>query len=427
MTGDRVYRFGPFDIDARTAEIRRAGVVVRLAEKPARLLLLLVAHAGATVSRQALQDHLWPDTHVDRERGLNNAMNRLREALGDVPGAPRYIATVPKRGYQFIAPVALVDVPARPRSAAWMIAAAGVLLVAFGLWRHAARDDALARAARRVASDEAAFALETLERVERGAEDPIEAHDVARRAAQHALALAPELTDGHLALALVYMRMEYRWEDAERELQQYLALTPRSAIALRAYADLLGAQGRFAEAESMLTRARLADLWSAEIEVHAARLLLFAGRTREAIDHARAVIARAPASAPAYKVLSDALWVDHQRAASERAYLEWLAALHIDERELERARALVNEGGLVGLWRSNFSRPAPPGQRHYGLAFKHASIYAAMRDAIHALDALETAEAQRDPQLIFLKVNPVFVALRDQRRFQDLLGRLYRD
>jgi DNA-binding winged helix-turn-helix (wHTH) protein len=172
MSGDRGYRFGPFDIDARTAEIRRAGVVVRLAEKPARLLLFLVAHADATVSRQALQDHLWPDTYVDRERGLNNAMNRLREALGDVPGAPRYIATVPKRWYRFIAPVALVDVPARPRSAAWMIAAAGVLLVAFGLWRHAARDEALARAARRVAADEAAFALETLERVERGAEDP---------------------------------------------------------------------------------------------------------------------------------------------------------------------------------------------------------------------------------------------------------------
>jgi hypothetical protein len=77
---------------------------------------------------------------------------------------------------------------------------------------------------------------------------------------------------------------------------------------------------------------------------------------------------------PAYKVLSDALWVNHQCAASERAYLECLAALRIDERELERACALVNEGGLVGLWRSNFSRPAPPGQRHYGLAFKHASI-----------------------------------------------------
>jgi hypothetical protein len=182
-----------------------------------------------------LHNHLWPNTHVDRESGLTNAMNRLREALGDVASEPRYISTVPKRGYRFIASVRTSEPRASIGPTGWVVAAACVLLMlALGVWQHAARDDALRLAVKNAASDQAAFALEQLDRIERGVADADEIRDAARRAAQHSVSLAPDVADGHLALALVYMRTEYRWEDAERELQHYLELTPHSVTGLLA-------------------------------------------------------------------------------------------------------------------------------------------------------------------------------------------------
>lgn len=270
----------------------------------------------------------------------------------------------------------------------------------------------------------AALALNSLELVEHGALDPVEGRTTARYSAERALDLSPRLADAHLASALVSMRTDYRWQDAERELRVYVQLSPQSAAGLRTYANLVGARGRFDEALRIIERAIEADPAAVETPVHAARLLLFAGRYREAIDRVRGVVARAPRFAAAYKVLSDALWADGEILAAERAYLEWLSALSIDAQEFARARALVENGGLPALWRSNLSRSARTGPYRYGAPFKEASIYAAMGEANRALDALEAAEVQRDSQLIFVKVNPLFTALRGEPRFEALLGRL---
>src|SRR6201993_2155660 len=102
----RAWRFGVFELDASTGELRRNGTVVRLREQPARILLLLLENAGQMVTREQLRQHLWPSaTFVDFEHGLNTAVMKLREALGDSADKPLYIETVPKRGYRFIAPV----------------------------------------------------------------------------------------------------------------------------------------------------------------------------------------------------------------------------------------------------------------------------------------------------------------------------------
>src|ERR1051325_12193898 len=98
------YLFDRFVIDS-TGELRRDRARVTIAPKVSELLLAMVASGGRLVTRVELQNRLWPDTHTDRERGLNNAMNRLREALGDSASEPRFIETVPKRGYWFLMPV----------------------------------------------------------------------------------------------------------------------------------------------------------------------------------------------------------------------------------------------------------------------------------------------------------------------------------
>ena len=102
----RVFRFGPFEADLNSCELRKHGVKLKLSEQPFQILAILLEKPGQIVTREELQTLLWHgDTFVDFDHGLNNAVMRLREVLGDSSGNPHYIETIPKRGYRFVAPV----------------------------------------------------------------------------------------------------------------------------------------------------------------------------------------------------------------------------------------------------------------------------------------------------------------------------------
>jgi DNA-binding winged helix-turn-helix (wHTH) protein len=101
-----VVRFGAFELNAHSGELRRSGVRVNLQDQPFKILACLLEHPGALVTREDLRERLWPgDTFVDFEQGLNAAVKRLRETLGDSAETPRFVETLPRRGYRFIAPV----------------------------------------------------------------------------------------------------------------------------------------------------------------------------------------------------------------------------------------------------------------------------------------------------------------------------------
>jgi eukaryotic-like serine/threonine-protein kinase len=98
--------FGPYEANLRSAELRKKGVRIKIQDLPFRVLQVLARRAGEVVTRQELQKHLWPDdTFVAFEDGLNTAVSKLREALCDDAGKPRYIETIPRRGYRFLAKV----------------------------------------------------------------------------------------------------------------------------------------------------------------------------------------------------------------------------------------------------------------------------------------------------------------------------------
>lgn len=104
------YRFGKFEADAATGELRRQGLRIRLAAQPFQMLLLLLERPGELLTREEICRVLWPEeTFVDYEHGVNSAVNRIREALGDTAGNPRFIETLARRGYRFIAPVERMD------------------------------------------------------------------------------------------------------------------------------------------------------------------------------------------------------------------------------------------------------------------------------------------------------------------------------
>jgi len=102
---ESIMRFGIFEVDIESRELRKHGMLVRLEEKPFRILQLLLEQAGRVVTRRALREKLWPDTHVGYDQNLNTAVNKLRELLGDSAQSSRFIETLPRLGYRFIAPV----------------------------------------------------------------------------------------------------------------------------------------------------------------------------------------------------------------------------------------------------------------------------------------------------------------------------------
>ena len=102
----RIVRFGVFELDLSAGDLRKNGAKLRLQEQPFQVLALLLDRAGEVVSREDLRQKLWPaDTFVDFDHSLNTAVNKLRELLGDSASSPRYIETLARRGYRFIAPV----------------------------------------------------------------------------------------------------------------------------------------------------------------------------------------------------------------------------------------------------------------------------------------------------------------------------------
>src|SRR5579859_1862444 len=108
----KIVRFGVFELDLQRAELRKQGVKVKLQEQPLRVLQVLLENPGQIVSRDELRQRVWPaNTFVEFDQGLYSAMARLRDVLGDSSASPRFIETVAKRGYRFIAPVSPTVAP----------------------------------------------------------------------------------------------------------------------------------------------------------------------------------------------------------------------------------------------------------------------------------------------------------------------------
>jgi len=146
----RILQFDPFEADLHTSELRRGGVRINLPQQPFHVLRLLLQRPGELVTREELRSAVWPaDTFVDFDTGLNKSIKKLRDALGDSADRPRFVETLPKRGYRFIAPVTGVDGTTRRMETSvgaimsrrnWKIVATAAVMLAAGivgglLWR----------------------------------------------------------------------------------------------------------------------------------------------------------------------------------------------------------------------------------------------------------------------------------------------------
>jgi DNA-binding winged helix-turn-helix (wHTH) protein len=122
----RIARFGIFEVDADARQLRKSGARVRLQDQPFQLLVLLLQHPGSVLTREELRQKLWTeDTFVDFDHSLNTAVNKIREALRDSASSPRYVETVARRGYRFVAPVEWIK-PSAPAAGNQTLVAAPI-------------------------------------------------------------------------------------------------------------------------------------------------------------------------------------------------------------------------------------------------------------------------------------------------------------
>lgn len=436
------FRIGPWQVDPATNRIEGAGGCVHLEPKVMDLLVLLAASPREVVSRERLFAELWPGTFVSDE-ALTTAVYQLRKALGDRARAPRFVETVPKRGYRLLAPVAPAAAPAVPAPEAvlpasrpwvrWGLAASLVVTVLAGLGArtfrspappslHAEGAEADALLAARsslerwgpdglstaIAVYEAAVARNPADAAAQAALSaalvrartwdllpPERVDSRARAAAAAAVDLAPRLADAHRALGFVRLALDWDFAGAEAGARRALALDPGHAPAHSLLAQVHFIAGRPEEALAAMARAREAAPGSPGIHGLSGALASVLGLPEEAERHYRRALVLDPDD-PQLVVALEKLGSSEPAGA--------------DPGE-PAAREVLDR----------IARSASYGQ----VAPSHlASLYAEIGEPGPALEWLDRAWTFRDTGVFDLRYDPRWDPYRDHPRVRALLARL---
>jgi DNA-binding winged helix-turn-helix (wHTH) protein len=401
--------------------LQRDGVERRLEPKQAEVLAVLAADPGAVLSKRRLLDAVWRDLHVTEEV-LTNAVYELRRALGDSARQPRYIQTIPRRGYRLVAAVASQAAPTtstvRPRRGLAAAAAAAVATLGIVAAVATGDDDARDRASRLLEAGTAALAVDTaagdaaalgaLEEavvadprsagawaalaavrcslVSRGELSAAAGLPLAEQAARRALALEPRRPAAWTTLGQVHAA-RWEWGDAERALRRAIDLAPRSGVAQGAYAEYLLLTGRRDEARRAIGKALALDPASARVLLGAGFVYSMLRDVEAATDAYRRVLADRPDHPDARRQLdklSRSLWPP----ANTR-----ITAVEVDQ-----------------VLRKQPLRPAIV-----------AGLFAAAGEDERAMAWLRRARDEKDPSLLLVRLDDRWVRLHDDARYRAIL------
>jgi DNA-binding winged helix-turn-helix (wHTH) protein len=412
----QIFRFGIFELNIGARHLQRDGLKIRLAEKPFRLLAILVSRAGETVSRIELRAALWPsDLYLNFEHGLDNAVSKVRTALGDKAENPRFIATVPKVGYRFIASVTQESrrqpnqklAPdesrstqrfLRPALGRWpgtfvpflaaVVASILVVVTGQGLLRHRNASLEAARLQSRkageaytlgvyyqnLADDQAllqsreylkqaleldavfAEAHQALALTEQFIGDefsslPADEYQDAVAEARRALNLDASLADAHVVFGNVKLRKDWDWDGARQEYETALNRNPSSAVAFASYAQYLAATGQKQASLTAIARAHALDPLSTRIRYQQALLSYFARDYEQAIAQLTSLVQEQPAYSNARKSLSDAYARAGKWEQASQELVNWLKLIQINEDEIRFTQDILHWQGFRAFWR----------------------------------------------------------------------------
>jgi DNA-binding winged helix-turn-helix (wHTH) protein/Tfp pilus assembly protein PilF len=413
-------RFGPFRFDPASGELERCGVKVHIQQTPARLLAELSAAPGTLHTRAELCARLWPaGVHVDFENNLNNAVARLRQALG-VEGSS-YIETIPQRGYRFTGNIhrESTELPVPFAEALRKGRAFRNRTTVRDLWRaveyfrqaiEAEPDSAGAWAqmsdAYVLLGDDVLGGLPGREALPRAAEF-----------AHRALEIDPRCAAAHTSLAMVAWRLNWDWRVAEERFREAVSLDSRNADAFQYYSWLLQAAGRSREAREAMLRALALDSTSSFISTNVGWMLYLDRRYSEALSQLRKTLAIDPSYALARLPLGYTL---QQTGCINEAVAHFKFGLARSgdtyyKSALGQALALA---GFKGQASAMLADPEP------GSAYSRAMIHAALGHEEETVQSLESAAAEHSSALPYLQVDPIFDCFRRNRRYQEIAHRV---
>jgi DNA-binding winged helix-turn-helix (wHTH) protein/tetratricopeptide (TPR) repeat protein len=479
-----VVRFGVFDLDLASGELHRLGRRVHLTAQASTVLVLLAGRPHDLVTREELKARLWADgTFVDFDRGLNFCVSAARAALRDDAHSPRFIETVPRRGYRFIAATEIVRVERAAPADEVLVLPDGAFrpgLASLARWSVAVAVLALAAAQRPAAplshsrTTAASGARAAFNRALQSPGD--DAASLRRNVASLKLAtqLDPRFAEAHYALADLYLNLAVRHElpitaalaeaessarraialedepeshqvlatallfgawdmaGARDELARAVALAPKWDMGLAAYARLLSAVGDDHAAMDAIDRAETVSPTCELILYDAGAIYARAGRDVEAIGKLRSALDLGPP-----RTMTPAQW----RVEVEFRLLRIAAARGRWNAARDAASAILEANGVAEPVRRGFAADDPreavdrflrrsvekvraAAASVYVPPTRYATLYALLGDRDAALDWLETAADERDPELLYVLRDPDFARLRGAPRFTALERRI---
>jgi DNA-binding winged helix-turn-helix (wHTH) protein/Flp pilus assembly protein TadD len=483
-----IFRFGAFELEITGRRLQRDGLKIRLEEKSFRLLAILVRRAGETVTRDELREELWPgDVHLDYAHGLNNAVNKLRVALGDPADHSRFVMTVPKVGYRFIAPVnrecvlsdcerkdqpVFLEAATSPNPSSTTVRYSlplslsllmlSAILLAFASHEHlqirerpgslpaeqAAEAYALGVYRQKFAGKQslttskksleqavtldpafgeahAALALTDEFIGDEISPAPATYYSKAVAEARRALELNASLANAHVALGNAKLRIDWDWRGARGEYLQALDLDPQSDEAVDAYARFLGATGQTDEALRLSERIQTLNPSSTRMLYDRAVLSYLSRKYDRAIRQLTALVMSQPDFPDAHKLLSDAYARGGQWKEASAELLTWLSQVDGNQEDVRAAHRILREQGLPELWRQHARGIAcHANPTDYGIPFYRAAFFALLGEKQPAMESLRIAYQQHDIRLLDLKVDPQFDAIRSDPEFSQLLAKI---
>jgi len=426
MTG--IFRFADFELDGRSCELRKRGRRLRVQQQPLQILTMLVAAPGDVVTREELRERIWgKSTHVDFDRGINKAITRLRQLLGDDLARPRFIETLPKRGYRFVADVTRLASRRQIKDDA-----KEAYLKARHFWNKRTPDD-LKRSIeyfhRAIERDpdyplawtglaDAHLVIGML-----GLQPPGDVFPPAKAAAERALALDESLAEGHTVLAEIQKMYEWNWDAAERSYRRALELDPGYSVAHHWYAQLLSILGRHDEAHTEIDAARRCDPLSPIIAAWVSYTAFEARRYEAAVAAARDAL-ELEGNAPLTHFVLGRAYAKLGDTANAIAALEkgirlagWFPVMegvlgYVHARAGDRPQA---ERILATLRRLQLTQYVSP----IDLAY----VGLGLGDADSTMAQLEEAYRTRAVRMVIVG-DPFFSELESDVRYRDLMARL---
>jgi len=455
------FQFGPYRYHPATGELVGERTTLRLAPQPALVLSLLLEHAGDLVTRDALRQRLWPNTIVEFDKGLNFCIREVRAALDDNALSPKYVETLPRRGYRFVAAVQRVSIDppgpaaARPIRSGRPVRARSIILAGLALlcvvalmeWARSGvrAPDPRAReliemggfllrrgnqvdVARSVSFFRRALALDPgYARAYGGlgtAFIQLARADEGKAALRRSLELDPRLWASHLNLALQASYVDYDRRAADMHFRRALALARNQVVVRHTYAWFLAVSGNMNGALKQMRAALQLDPVSPRVNGDVGRLFYLAGRQNEAVAQCRRTQELLPDALGPRNCVIHALV---QKAAYGEARMEALATLlsrGADDHLVARVRASDSLTALDTYWRWAATVIGTSADDTGDSHVYAAAAWARAGEPDSAFAQLQSAFKLHCQVLPQVAIDPAFAGIHDDPRYSDLLGRI---